>query len=273
MTFSNPIVGGSTLIRPAIHSPDYVAGSTGWSINKDGTAEFNDVTIRGSVGIGGESFYYDPSPGVGNLVASIAANTGLDPFGNAHLSGFTSYDPDQGSHISMSSGIGAYLDYKPQNVTGVDYLTGSLGSTIGASNRGGVQMTSPATSANSRRATYSMFGGGPTTNDTSILFSADRVNFSDDVEVTDSLTAGNMEWGTVQTPAPGVGGGTSSAAVTFSKTFPTTPRVFTQISSAADPGVTTIRAYVLNETSTGFDVSCFRSSDFPTNIRWWAVSD
>lgn len=47
MTFSNPIVGGTTLIRPAIHSPDYVEGSTGWSINKDGSAEFNDVTIRG----------------------------------------------------------------------------------------------------------------------------------------------------------------------------------------------------------------------------------
>lgn len=48
MTFSNPIVGGTTLIRPAIHSPDYVAGESGWSINKDGTAEFNDVNFRGS---------------------------------------------------------------------------------------------------------------------------------------------------------------------------------------------------------------------------------
>jgi hypothetical protein len=47
MTFSNPIVGGTTLIRPAIHSPDYVEGVSGWSVNKDGTAEFNDVTFRG----------------------------------------------------------------------------------------------------------------------------------------------------------------------------------------------------------------------------------
>lgn len=49
MTFSNPIVGGTTLIRPAIHSPDYVAGVSGWTINKDGTAEFNDVVIRGEL--------------------------------------------------------------------------------------------------------------------------------------------------------------------------------------------------------------------------------
>lgn len=48
MTFSNPIVGGTTLIRPAIRTPNFVAGSAGWSINKDGSAEFNDVTVRGS---------------------------------------------------------------------------------------------------------------------------------------------------------------------------------------------------------------------------------
>lgn len=49
MPFSNPIVGGTTLIRPSIHSPDYVAGVSGWTINKDGTAEFNDVTVRGDL--------------------------------------------------------------------------------------------------------------------------------------------------------------------------------------------------------------------------------
>lgn len=48
MTFSNPIVGGTTLIRPAIHSPNYIPGVDGWSVNKDGSAEFNDVVIRGS---------------------------------------------------------------------------------------------------------------------------------------------------------------------------------------------------------------------------------
>jgi hypothetical protein len=56
MTFSNPIVGGTTLIRPAIHSPDYVPGVSGWSINKDGTAEFNDAVFRGEL----ESSNYVP---------------------------------------------------------------------------------------------------------------------------------------------------------------------------------------------------------------------
>ena len=47
MPFSNPVVGGSTLIRPAIHSPNFVAGLSGWSINKDGSAEFHDLIVRG----------------------------------------------------------------------------------------------------------------------------------------------------------------------------------------------------------------------------------
>lgn len=47
--FSNPIVGGTTLIREAIRSPNYVAGSSGWAINRDGTVEFSSGTFRGSL--------------------------------------------------------------------------------------------------------------------------------------------------------------------------------------------------------------------------------
>lgn len=48
--FRNPITGGQgALVRPAIKSPNYVAATIGWTINKDGTAEFNNVTVRGSV--------------------------------------------------------------------------------------------------------------------------------------------------------------------------------------------------------------------------------
>lgn len=49
MPFANPVVGGSVLIRPAIQSPNYVATVSGWTINADGTAEFNDVTLRGEL--------------------------------------------------------------------------------------------------------------------------------------------------------------------------------------------------------------------------------
>jgi len=45
--FRNNILAGTALVRDAIHSPNYVAGVSGWSINKDGSAELNNVTIRG----------------------------------------------------------------------------------------------------------------------------------------------------------------------------------------------------------------------------------
>lgn len=72
MTFSNPIVGGVTLIRPAIQSPDYIAGSSGWSINKDGSAEFNDVTIRGDGN--GDALIVGPDNGPQVQVGSTASS-------------------------------------------------------------------------------------------------------------------------------------------------------------------------------------------------------
>jgi hypothetical protein len=61
MPFGNEVTGGQgALVRPAIKSPNYVAGSAGWSINRTGSAEFNNATIRGELDLGSAS----PSPRV-----------------------------------------------------------------------------------------------------------------------------------------------------------------------------------------------------------------
>jgi hypothetical protein len=49
MNFSNPIVGGTSLIRNSIHSPDFITGVQGWTINKDGSVEFSNGTFRGTL--------------------------------------------------------------------------------------------------------------------------------------------------------------------------------------------------------------------------------
>jgi hypothetical protein len=49
MEFGNPILSGTTLIRDAIKSEGYVPGVSGWSINRDGTAEFQDIVARGDI--------------------------------------------------------------------------------------------------------------------------------------------------------------------------------------------------------------------------------
>lgn len=49
MPFADPLVAATTLVRDAIRSEGYVAGSSGWIIERDGDAEFNDVTVRGTI--------------------------------------------------------------------------------------------------------------------------------------------------------------------------------------------------------------------------------
>jgi hypothetical protein len=48
MTFGNSILAGEELVRTGIRSPNFVAGVSGWRIARDGSAEFNNVTVRGT---------------------------------------------------------------------------------------------------------------------------------------------------------------------------------------------------------------------------------
>lgn len=90
--FSNPLVGGGgALVYPSIHSPGFVTGSNGWTINKDGSAEFNNVIIRNGQIVSGTSLYYSGAPAANTLSKSIAVAGGTDPFGNVYLPGFSNY--------------------------------------------------------------------------------------------------------------------------------------------------------------------------------------
>ena len=88
--FNNPVVGALKLIRRAIQSPNYAAGSTGWTINDDGTAEFNDLTIRGKIIVQSTDegvFVYSGAPAAGNLIVALASADGTDAYGNAYTRG------------------------------------------------------------------------------------------------------------------------------------------------------------------------------------------
>lgn len=65
--FDNPLTGGEgVLIYPRIKSEDFVPGVSGWSIERDGDAEFNNVVVRGDLMV-----YRNPS---GTLLCSIDEN-------------------------------------------------------------------------------------------------------------------------------------------------------------------------------------------------------
>lgn len=71
MPFKNQIVGGGgQLILPAIRSPNFQEGVSGWSINQDGSAEFHTIALpAGTTGGGGTIVMFaatkplSPNPG------------------------------------------------------------------------------------------------------------------------------------------------------------------------------------------------------------------
>jgi hypothetical protein len=106
MTFRNSILGGTALIRSAIKSPDFVTGVKGWTIRKDGTAEFNGVVVRGTLSgtnfniNQSGAFFYNGTPTTGNLIGSIVAAPGVDPYGNSYSAIFNAGN-QQGAHFGV----------------------------------------------------------------------------------------------------------------------------------------------------------------------------
>jgi len=103
--------GGGDLIITSVQSPDYSPGSAGWQIRKDGSAEFNNLTIRGtfhgtdfiitSTGM----FFYTGTPALGNLSVSIVPGSAAvtDPEGNTAQPGVASYGATFGT-AQLNSG-------------------------------------------------------------------------------------------------------------------------------------------------------------------------
>lgn len=86
--FSDAIVAGTTLVIPDINSPNFVSGVSGWSVNKDGTAQFNQLTLIVSVS-GAAVLIYSGTAQLGSLIGSWAGTAGTDAYGNAYPQGLS----------------------------------------------------------------------------------------------------------------------------------------------------------------------------------------
>lgn len=95
MKAGNPIVGGvGTIIRTALQSFGFLSGAQGWIVRRDGTAEFNSLTLRGKLIIQSSTqgvFVYSGAPAAGNLIVSLANANGTDPYGNNYPQGFSTW--------------------------------------------------------------------------------------------------------------------------------------------------------------------------------------
>lgn len=145
--WGNPDFGGTALRLAAMRSPNYQAGSTGWTINQDGSVEFNNGTFRGTVTAGTfqgtdfvinstGAFFYSGTPAAGNLIASIVpGGAGTDSFGNHYVQGYGSYDNTNSTFAQLLGakfGIGQIQASVPDTTDagGLSALNGILGEAL-----------------------------------------------------------------------------------------------------------------------------------------------
>lgn len=154
MTPGDPVVGSTILRRPAIQSPNYVAGSAGWTINVDGSAEFNNLILRGTFtgtdfyldGTG--AFFYTSTPAAGNLAFSITPpGTSADKFGNAVPNdGATAYTFLSGPSVwsAVNIGDGVLNWYKATTQAGPWAGEAGIGFNFNNVTGGGISVTATA---------------------------------------------------------------------------------------------------------------------------------
>jgi hypothetical protein len=144
--FQNTPVGAQgTITRPAFKSDNYVPGSQGWAIFKNGNAEFN--ALGGSFQITGQGiFFYVPTAGSGNLFASFANVGGTDPYGNAYNGGFfinqhQGWFTGDNSHTVIVNANGASGPQLLFTVAGHASMAEIIGDQSGVNNRLLIQAT------------------------------------------------------------------------------------------------------------------------------------
>lgn len=108
LPFPAPVNSGPNLVIPELHSPGFLSGNTGWAIRKDGSAEFNNVTIRNGQIVSGNALYYSGPPAAGNLIASDTVNGGTDSHGNQYLAGTSEYAPNSAAVQLINGQINFY---------------------------------------------------------------------------------------------------------------------------------------------------------------------
>lgn len=93
--FRNAITNAlGNLIIKSLQSPNFVSNISGWQISKDGSAQFNNLSIRGTFnGVGfvlnsaGLFIYSTGTPTLGALIVSVTNGAGVDGVGNAYAAG------------------------------------------------------------------------------------------------------------------------------------------------------------------------------------------
>jgi len=136
----------SAKIANTLQSTNYVANTTGWRINKAGSAEFYDIAVRGSI-VNTSTFAKSPySGGWSSYAGSITLNSKFNQLGGAGLyrifmagaggSGTAQYTEwaDTAYAKGGSSGAGAYFTLNWNGTDAILFTAGSGGAGVAPTN-------------------------------------------------------------------------------------------------------------------------------------------
>lgn len=261
MSFQNPITGGGgELILDNIHSRGYSAGSSGWSIKRDGTAEFNDATIRGTLDsaniVGGDILIGpDNKPQVhihsGTNYGTIEFPSNLaDELGANGVFGQTQFDGTASEQIILHATSGTHQNSFYFGRASLDLFSDSADGSIGP------------------MAQFRIDGQDVAD------FWSDKIELKKAVYVTAKLD--NANGGVVNVSFSSATSHTET--VTFSTPFTSPPRVYTNIASGSGAAAHW-DSRAINITTSGFTLFVFAPlsgsaatwSNIPVN--WDALGD
>lgn len=252
MSFGNPIVGGVTLVRPAIQSPNFITNVSGWSINKDGTVEFNDAVIRGSLSAGGGVVLLNAN---GLAVQSIGGDAIYEI---NRVGGFmASHVPEDGTRSQITPGAMFLTPLDPSPLgEDVDFATwvtlydnSGLANETPVTHFGGVEYTG--------KSAPSIELWGQKANDANPDSTTEVHIFSDDIHFSVGPTQPSYQRGEAGNFTLSFGPAASATvAVNYGKTYTLAPLVSVNIDTApASTARWVPRA--INRTTTGFTFFVF----------------
>jgi hypothetical protein len=173
---------------------------------------------------------YNGAPAAGNLLLSIAAAAGTDPYGNTYPQGLNLNGPEATYLLLQATGSAAALAIQPPQESGHTWEPGSLSGTLAEFQEltyPAVQLTAPQESGASESPPFiqllgSLVGGigtVVTVQADQVEISATSVGTSQTVAVEGFLTCdeiipNNMAWGTAQITVSSAGS-PASASVSF----------------------------------------------------------
>lgn len=209
-------------------------------------------------------FGYSPSIGAGNLVLSIAAAAGTDPYGNDYEEGITVYD-SSGSKVRLVAGGGSALEeWTPPDAPGVAWQTGTIAASISnvfGANTAQMTISGPYNRAHVSRPSIALFGSSDsqTTN---------RVDVTTELmRVTGNATSANHQWATELVSFVAQPSFTQAVVFPIAYDAGTEPTVTTNINSGA---AATIRwgSRAISVTNTGFTLFVFKGDAADPSQTW-----